>query len=274
VLTAGAFVSGCVATPRLKSSIPPIAASEATPPMPDIDRLGVFVDGMVEYAGMNGSFLDVADSRAAVARLAEQTNAALAQEGYTVAFTETPFVGGLLEQSSLQVAQNRDGKPQVVAPPFDAARGIDPGYETALRNLSESVAEAFAHPRNWSPAAKDGIAVIAAQKHIRYLLVVQGYGHIESGLRQATEGIGTAALTALFTLGTVAVSVRNVSWLNSQVMLIDLETADIVWSNSVFLKNLNPVEPRDYERGHWTGQIFYGLPKRGKSANAPSAAAG
>ncbi|HEY3776562.1 MAG TPA: hypothetical protein VGL35_00745 [Rhizomicrobium sp.] len=267
VLTAGIYVASCVSPPPTKTSVRQSPSYDAAT-SPNVDRLGVFVDGAINYDGMSGTFIDIADSRAAIADLSEKTNSALAQKGYVVDFTATPFVGGLLEKPSFQVAQDRKGGAKPMAPPFDVVDPGDPAYYAALRNVSHGVIDAFAHPallsdtRSWSPAARDGLVQIAAKKHIRYFLVVQGYGLIESGWKQASQGVGTAALTALFTLGTVAVSVHNVSWLDSYVMLIDLESSDILWSNSVRLTNFNPGNREEYDKNDWSRQLLYYLPSR------------
>jgi hypothetical protein len=275
-LTAAICLSGSAAHAAPPAAI--IQEGPAAPALPDIDHVGVFVDGAIDFADMSGNFIDIADSRIAVAQLAEKTNAELVRIGCAVDFTETPFVGGLLGRAPVPAAQNRDAKPAPMAPPFDLGSGIDPDYETALQNVSLAVAAAFAHPAllmdlgAWSPAARDGLAAIAARRQVHYLLVVQGLGHIESGMRQAAEGVATAALSTLFTFGRITVSVRNVSWLDSHVMLIDLQKPHIVWSNSVLIKNLNPGEPADYVRQFWSGRVLYQLPGRAKPAAAPAGA--
>jgi hypothetical protein len=164
---------------------PPAAIIQESPSataLPDIDHVGVFVDGAVDFADMSGDYIDIADSRIAIAQLAEKTNAELVRIGCTVDFTETPFVGGLLGRAPVPAAANRDAKPAPLAPPFDLGRGIDPDYETALQNVSLAAAAAFDHPAllmdlgAWSPAARDGLAAIAARRPVHYLLVVQDWG--------------------------------------------------------------------------------------------------
>jgi hypothetical protein len=272
VLAASVCLAGCAVTAASYRTAFQGDTNTAAPALPDIDHVGLFVDGAVEYTDMSDNFVDIADSRVAVATIADKTNAELARIGVAVDFTATPFVGGMIGQTPLPAAANRDAKPAPMTPPFDAQGAGDPADQTALQDVSRGVARAFAEPAlltnagGWSPAARDGLAAIAAEKHVRYLLVVQGVGHIESGLRQTVEGVGTAALTAALSLGKVAVSVRNVSWLNSYVMLIDLETGNVVWSNSVLLKNFNPGEPDDYVRKFWSGRVLYRLPGRAKRA--------
>lgn len=270
VFAGGVFAAGCVSTQPIKTLVRQSSGFGAATPT-NVDSMGVLVDGEVDYDSMTGLFIDIADSRTAISELSKQTDSALAAKGYAVDFTETPFVGGWLDKLPFQVVQDRHGDPAPRVPPFDAGDTADPSYQTALRDVSRGLVEGFANvvlrddTRKWSQAARDGLAEISAKKHIRYLLVVQGHGRIESGWKQATVGIGMAALTTLATMGTVTATALKVSWLDSYVMLIDLQNSNVLWSNAVRLSSFDPGNPEDYDKNDWSRQVFYYLPSRGNA---------
>jgi hypothetical protein len=265
-VAAGLLVVSCATAPP-KTLVRESASYETATP-PNVDQLGVFVDGFVQYDSMSGKYVDLADSRTAITTLAAETKSALTEKGYVIDFTDMPFVGGLLEDASDQVVEDRHADPKPMVPPFEMRNTVDAADVTGLRNISHDVAIAFAHPawlsntRAWSPAARSGLAQIAAQQHIRYLLVVLGEGVVESGWKEAAEGVGTAALTALATLGTVAISVRHVSSLDSYAVLIDLQSSEVLWSNAIRLSNFDSGDPKDYQKSGWSRQLFYYLPSR------------
>jgi hypothetical protein len=258
-LAACVLLAGCASTLPVKTLVRQSPGYDAA----NIDRVGVFVDAAISYDAISAKYVDIADSRMAIASLSEKTKSALAQKGYAADLIEAPFVGGFLVDQSVQVAQDRHGDHKPMPAPFEIGVPDDPAWRTALYKVSQGAMNAFKdHPDtlNSDPAVRSGLAQIAAKKHIRYLLVVQGSGLVESGLKQAGQAVGTAVLTALVTLGTVSVSTHSVSWLDSFVSLIDLQNSDILWSNGVRLERFNPADPKEYDKNDWSRQVLYWLP--------------
>jgi hypothetical protein len=246
--------------------------------MPAVDRMGLFVDAAVAFDGMGGRFFDIKDSRTAMVDLAQNAQADLQAKGYEVAFVETPFVAGFLEGPPVPAAADRDTDPRPMPAPFQTEDYInkDPAYRDALETTSRQVIKAVqSHdkPANDTlqsdPAAKAALAILAEKKHIRYLFVVQGNGVIVSGAKQTGQVVGSAIIIGVLSLGTMSGSSHNVSFLDSYVSLIDLKTAEVIWSNTFRIPNFNPADADDYQHLQWAHQVLHWLPPRGSLEPTP-----
>jgi hypothetical protein len=159
-----------------------------------------------------------------------------------------------------------------MAPPFQVADNInaDPDYRQALQIVDQRVHVAIVNRGKFpteglqsDPATEAALKVIADKTHVRYLLVVQGSGNIVSTGKQVGQALGTAVLSTVLTLGMVTITSHNISLLDSYIALVDLQTAEVIWSNSLRLGNLNPAEANDYKSSDWAHKVLYWLPPRG-----------
>jgi hypothetical protein len=241
--------------------------------MPAVDRVGVLVDAVVAYDRVTSTYVTIEDSQLAITQLARETEADLKAKGYQVAFVEAPFIGAFKSpDTTFLVAPNRRGEPVSQAGPFQIIEdpNQDSGCRDALLALSRQII-ACAEDRGEMPTdrlrsaegARAALDEVAAKKNIRYLIVVQGNGHLVSGGKQAGQQVGTALVSSLLTMGMVTVVAQNVSWLDSYVSLIDLQDEEVLWSNSLRLTKFNAANPKHYETSRWSHNVLYWLPPRG-----------
>ena len=99
---------------------------------------------------------------------------------------------------------------------------------------------------------------------IRYLFVIQGNGSIVSGWKQAGQDIGTAVVSSVLTMGMVTVTKHNVSFLDSYAALVDLQTVEVLWSNSLRMEGWNPANPSAFKKFQWAHHVLYWLPPKGQ----------
>lgn len=241
--------------------------------MPRVDRVGLLIDGTVVYDGIGSRYFDVEDSRTAIENLSQATQADLTAKGYDVAFVEAPFVGGFMKPGqNYPVALARNADPQQKPAPFETASYLnsDAVYRDNLLTTTRQVALAAGNSGRFptdtlqsSADAKAALTGLAARKNVRYVLIVQGIGVIESPAKQVGQVVGTAILIGVLSLGTLTGSSHNVSYLDTYVSLLDLSTAEVVWSNALRLADFNPAEARDYASVSWARKLLYWLPPRG-----------
>ncbi len=240
---------------------------------PAVDRVGLLVDATVAYDRVSTNYFDIEDSMVAISNLVHEAQAALNAKGYEVVCVQAPFVGGFKPaDKSFRVAQARKDAPADRFAPFfvDAAMDSDPEYRDALLKTSRDVMAAVADRGELptevlcsSPGTRTAFSTVASKMGVRYLLVVQGSGTIVSAGEQTGQAIGTALLSTAVSLGSVTVTVHNVSLLDNHVSLIDLQTPEAVWCNSLRLAGLNPANPSDY-KSRWAEKVLYWLPPRGQ----------
>jgi hypothetical protein len=270
------LVTGCATGPVLPNKTYVRVGPDYNMTMPTVGRLGLLVDAAITYDEVGSEFFDIEDSRSAIANLAQETRTDLTSKGYELAFDETPFVGAFFNsESPAPVASGRNAEPHPMTPPFRTADYLDtePDYRKALQTVDQRVLAALSNGGRFptdslqsNAATEAAMRVIADKMHVRYLLVVQGRGSIVSVGKQVGQVIGTAVVTAVLTLGMVSGSSHNISFLDSYVGLVDLQTAEVLWSNSLRLGNLNPAESGDYKRSGWAYNVLYWLPPRGTLA--------
>ncbi len=241
--------------------------------MPTVDRVGVFVDTAITYDRVGTNYIVIEDSLLAISNLVREAAADLKRKGYEVAFVEAPFVGGCLN-SPLQfaVADKRADKPAARSLPFHVVSGLkdDPAYRDslakAMRDILSAVDQRGELPTDQLRAeegTRAALQAIADKRQIRYLFLVHAQGTVVSGGKQAGQAIGTALLTGVITLGNVVVVAHNTSALSSYVSLIDLQSAEVVWCNSLGLPGMNPANA-DHYKGRWAHNVLYWLPPRGQ----------
>jgi hypothetical protein len=246
--------------------------------MPSVDRVGVLVDAAIIYDRVGTNYINLEDSRAAITNMIREATADLRSKKYEVAFVESPFVGAFKTPgTTLPVAEKRKDQPVGRSAPFfvDEQMNSDPAYRDALLSISRCAIEAvgargelptdqFRADETIRPALK----AIATKRNVRYLFVVQGTGTIVSGGKQMGQGIGTALLSTAVSLGNVTVIAHNTSMLNSYASLIDLDSAEVLWCNTLTFGNMNPAEP-DHYRNRWPFHMLYWLPPQGQLEPRP-----
>ena len=113
------------------------------------------------------------------------------------------------------------------------------------------------------PSIHEDLKLIRERQAVRYLLVVMGDGKIVSAGKQTGQVVGTALLSTVMTLGMVTVTAHNISFLDSYIGLLDLQTGEMLWTNSLRLGQ-NPADDGLY-KGVWPRMLLYHLPDRAKT---------
>ena len=241
--------------------------------MPTVDRVGVVVDAAIAYDRVDTNYFVIEDSLLAISNLIREATANLKAKGYEIAFVESPFVGAFKYLPvDYAVADKRKDTPAIRKSPFHTAgdAAADAAYREALARMARDIAAAIddrgelptEHVRA-DEATRAALKAVAEKRGIRYLLLVHGNGTIVSGGKQTGQAIGTALLTGVITLGNVVVVAHNISTLDSYVSLLDLQNAEVLWSNSLALPGLNPANAAHYKE-RWAHNVLYWLPPRGQ----------
>lgn len=239
-----------------------------------VDRVGLLSDTLVLYdrSGTNNTF-SLEDSILACTNMLLDARQHLQKKGYQVVFAHGPFVGACVATDKrYRISDKRHGDLEERPAPFYLASevGADTAYREAIlkaiKRGREAVADRGELPTETlrgEPSLQDSLKLIQQRTGVRYLLILCGDGKIVSGGKQAGQAIGTALLSTIMTAGLVTVTAHNISFLDSFVGLIDLETAEMLWTNSLRLTG-NPGNEGLY-KGTWSNVMLYHLPDRTKA---------
>jgi nucleotide-binding universal stress UspA family protein len=261
------LASGCATPPPTANYIRKGKSFSKT--MPQVNRVAVLVDATVAYdrVGEKDYFV-LEDSKVAAQNILEDAVSSLQAKGYKVVFSEWPFIGSFKSSDTpMQIAESRGEEPTSRNPPFFTSQSLaaDEDYKAALikviYQMVQAVEQKGALPTEQfrtEPGIPNALEAIAEQTHSDYVLIAAGNGVIVSGGKQVGQEIGTTLLSSVMTLGVVSVSKRNISYLDSYVALIDSQSQEIVWSNSL-RQTINPGKAKSY-RGKWARNLLYYLP--------------
>jgi hypothetical protein len=232
---------------------------------PAIDRIGLFVDGLVGIEDFASRHFAVRDSAAAITWSARETEAALKAKGYDIAFVEAPFVGGYQPNGpvfSFAASQDTAQHPEMTLDRTPGYLDSDPAYRDALLATSHSVLAALdpagtpVSQLQTDPAIRAAFMRVAAKRHVRYLFMIQDAGVLITRDYLAVQ-VGVGAL-----FGKPGDQLRR-SFLISYASLIDLQTGEIIWSNWLRFPVFDATDLSDYQSHKWSQDLLYWLPPRG-----------
>ena len=184
------------------------------------------------------------------------------KKGYKVDLQLSPTVCAFKNsEEKFNVAQQKGTKAFFENPPFFVSESVknDRSYEQALIHVIKQVLNSVAQNEH-SPSElfskddkmRDSLKIIAERANTEVLLVIIGNGVVVS----IGKAIGQSVLTTVVTLGLV--TARNVSYLDSYAALIDLKKGEMLWSNTVRLKE-DPTDD-DFYLQEWPHQMLYHFP--------------
>jgi hypothetical protein len=268
------LLSSCSAAPTKKF----IRTEPAYPPIQWIDSIGVLADVCLARDVLAGpDYISVEDSRLTEQYILDGTTAYLEQKGYRIGTTLSPFVGAFkTPKMEFKVALRQGSDVLTQTPPFfvsDTLRN-DEEFIQALGLITDRTLKAVGQSQ-YSPSEiflRDelldrSLKTTIQRTHLRYLLVVIGNGQNVSGAKSFLQraasglvtGIGSLALSSGSVMGVATIG--NVSYIDSFVGLIDLETGKILWSNSLRLTK-GKLAKRDYYLKKWAPGLLYHFPKK------------
>lgn len=270
---AALVLSGCItAPPPTRSYVRPGPNHETL--LPQVKRMGVITDAAVRYdrSGTNDYFC-IEDSLAALTNIVSEAVNHLQSKGYEIAFGEACFIGSFKEcPQALRVSQKRQDKPVERSAPFyvNPSLSSDEAYRKAVQRVVQRAHEAVINAGELpsetftsDPGVRESLKVIATQKQVDYLLVTVGDGLLVSAGKQVGQALASSLASIFITAGNAVVTAHNVSFLDSSVALLNLQTGEVLWSNSLRIVG-NPAEPGFY-KGNWARFLLYHMPDR----NAP-----
>jgi len=241
-----------------------------------ISHVGIINDVVLarDLVGTNDYFC-IEDSKCAAAFMLEDAKTYLTKKGYRVDFASTPFVGAFKNPDlKMNVACKYKDPINNRYSPFFICNQLaqDEAYQQALTKVfrrilmaveqkGDSPTEVFRR----DPSVQENLKIVSERTHAEFVFIVIGNGTVVSTGKQIGQGLATGLVTGLLSLGTVVVTAHSVSFLDSFVALVDLRNAEIVWSNSFRLRDLNPLKQGTY-RGAWSKSLLYHFPATGAGA--------
>ncbi len=260
------FMAGCTSPPT-KLFVQNSADVEAR--TDQIEKLAVLCD--VCCMRDSKQFV-VDDSQRAQGFMLDEVREAVTKKGYKTVVELCPFVGGHKDpEGTFAVSMSKDQDVNDVHPPFfwDATLESDEEYRDAMKYLQHFVQICFDRGFNRSarfsvnPIARRYVNVVKERTGAEAILVTNGHGNYVPTAKSVAQGLATGVLTGVLTLGTVVVVSYDVSHLDSYVALIDTDDVELLWSNSLRLKDKHPQNENCYKK-RWGHNLLYWLPSSQK----------
>lgn len=208
------------------------------------------------------------DSKVAASYMVNEAKSYLEKKGYTVDYSLSPFVGSFLPHDDIyRLADEKGGEIRVVNPPFyfDDADSIEDAYLNAMMHILNEVYYTMSNNYNpvftSEPALKESLNVIANYTGEDKIMFIIGNGKVVPVGKTLLQGVTLGVLTALVTFGTITYYFYDVSNFNTYVMLLDLHTGEMLWSNSMNIMDNDPRTAAYYEKC-WSKNLLYYYPVR------------
>jgi hypothetical protein len=231
--------------------------------LPQITTVGVVNDVCLLRDDVGDDYHSIEDSKLASSFMLQGAKAYLMEKkSYKVDFQLSPTVCAFKDsKEKMNVAQEKGTETFYENSPFFVSESVknDRSYEQALIHLIKQVQKSV-EQNEYSPyklfsqdeKIRNSLKLIAERANIEVLLVITGNGVVVS----TGKAIGQAVLTTVLTLGFV--TAHNTSYLDSYAALIDLKKGEMLWSNSLRIKD-DPTD-EDFYLEEWPHQILYHFP--------------
>jgi hypothetical protein len=200
--------------------------------------------------------------------MADEAKKALEIKGYTVNMVSSPFVGSFLNPAdSFRVADEKGGEIRTNVPPFyfDDSLATDNEYRNALLDVFNEVYFTMAGNNDpvfsTSKELRNALKIISKRTGNDKILFMIGNGTIVPVGKTILQGVTVGVATALLTFGMFTYYVFDVSYLDSYLALLDLNTGDMLWSNFMRLTDGDPSKESFYS-GTWSKNLLYYYPMR------------
>ncbi|MFO1431925.1 MAG: hypothetical protein U1F76_17595 [Candidatus Competibacteraceae bacterium] len=240
--------------------------------IPSVKRIAIITDVCLQRDVLTGDrYWSIKDSRAAEQYMTESAKTYMISKGYEVVFLEAPLVGAFKNQNeSFKFALEEGGEVREMHPPLFVAEGLatEQAYRQSLMTIVPGILKTVDQISKPSSAfcctavdMKQALDVISKRTGGDAILFLIGNGIIVPTGKSVTEGIVTGAITTALTLGMFTYSQWSVSYLDTHAALVDANTGEVLWSNSLRLKGGGFTE-KDYYAEKWPKNILYHMPSK------------
>lgn len=250
--------------------------------------IGIITDVCILRDTMvDDKYFSLGDSMNAQESMSLATQKIVEQKGFDASIQDMPFICSFKDENlKLRVAQYEDTPVTLQSPPFltNKTISLNEQYQQMLINLIKYTAKSVKpkeKPKSkifqWinkldgktetmppvsivDENTKKSLNEFAKQKNVDRVLILIGNGIIVPETKSITQGIALGAITRALTLGMFTFSMWNVSALQTVGMLIDVQTGEILWSNSFVIKSGGFTGYDYYAAGEWYNSYLYELP--------------
>jgi hypothetical protein len=231
------------------------------------ERVGIINDVCLELDPLfKKDYVLLDDSKVAAILMAEEAKRSLEMKGYAVNFIESPFVGSFFaSDDSFRVADEKGGVIWKIKPPlyFEDSVSTDEVYVSSLLGVFNEVFLTMAGNNEpifaTNPDLRNSLQIIADRTGDDKILFMIGNGTIVPVGKSILEGVTIGLATALLTFGTFTYYFYDVSYMDSYLALIDLNTGDLLWTNSMRLTDSDPSCEQFYSQ-IWSKNLLYYYP--------------
>jgi len=251
---------------------------------------------ITRFPASGDQYVSIEFSLNAASYMLAATKQVLSDKGYTVDYELTPYVGAFVKidtssvkaaswsgkdtyrdkhhpkkpakekpkPTTMRVKNAEDGEAFESKPPFYMSKSIegDSVYAAALFGFISSFPK-FHDSFSANDTIRENLSVIGERIRAKYLLFSMAQGGSVSGAKSAAQGLFTGCLTGIASGGMVMVSVSTQSAMNSFVGLIDLDTKEMIWKNSMRFEGGDFTDKKFYSSKNWPRTLLYHLPPRG-----------
>lgn len=208
------------------------------------------------------------DSKVASTFMISETKNYLEKKGYTVDYSLSPFVGCFLpHETTFRLADEKGGEIRMENPPFsfDETDSIDDEYINAMMHILNEVyyimSNNYVEVFSSEPKLREDLKTIFNYTAQNKMLFMIGNGTIVPPGKSILEGVSLGILSSLLTFGMYTYYIYDVSNFNSYIMLLDLHTGEVLWSNSMNLTESDPRREAFYKQS-WAENLLYYYPVR------------
>jgi hypothetical protein len=231
------------------------------------ERVGIINDVCLQFDPLfKRDYVLLDDSKVAAVLMADEAKKSLEMKGYSVNLVSSPFVGSFLNPAdSFRIAYEKGAEISKINPPFyfEDSIATDEVYVSSLLDVFNEVY--FTMVGNNQPifstdsVLRQDLQLIADRTGDDKILFMIGNGAIVPVGKSILEGVTIGLATALLTFGSFTYYFYDVSYMDSYLALLDLNTGDLLWSNSMRLTDSDPSRESFYS-GTWSKNLLYYYP--------------
>jgi len=233
------------------------------------ERVGIINDVCLELDPLfKRDYFLLDDSKVAAVLMAGEAKRSLEMKGYSVDFVSSPFVGSFLNPAdSFRIAYERGAEIRKINPPFffEDSIAADEVYVNSLLDVFNEVYFTMAgnneHSFSTNSDLSSCLQIIADRTGDDKILFMIGNGTIVPVGKSILEGVTIGLATALLTFGSFTYYFYDVSYIDSYLALLDLNTGDLLWTNSMRLTDSDPSREQFYSQ-IWSKNLLYYYPVR------------
>ena len=241
----------------------------------NINRIAIIADACVVMdPTITKSYIDLERSKKAEKHMLDYSRSYLnVEKACEIKFVKSPYVGAYKNPEMVFRIKPESGKIKNLKPPFCCNEEInDPEFRKAVISINREVlrcvqtkikkqGDVVPVPVKMTNEISKVCCVLQKAMDVDYLVVIIGNGTHVPFIHSFSQAMTTGLITGILTMGMVTVSTRDVSFFDTYTGIVDLNKAEIVWSNSLRHTGINSAGEGFY-KNIWDTAIFYHLPGR------------